>query len=103
MSADMQDAGYLFGCDAMLHMVDAFPDKTLQNQFNTDDLLKPTEEYAQCFLPILINEKTQTNHILQHEKITHPHIEFNAKNKCEFHDEGCFAQVIQDLKNKSSI
>ena len=102
MSADMQDAGYLFGCDAMLHMVDVFTDKTLQNQFNTDALLKPTEEYAQCFLPILINEKTQTNHILQHEKITHPHIEFNAKNKCEFHDEGRFAQVIQDLKNKSS-
>lgn len=53
MSADMQEAGNLFGCDAMLHVVDRNgPVKGMMD----DDLLGHIKaEYSRAFVPLLVN------------------------------------------------
>ncbi len=59
MSADMQEAGNLFGCDAMLHIIDV---KEKPKSFNNDDLLgEPKPEYGECFIPALVTSKIEQN------------------------------------------
>ena len=62
MSADMQEAGTLFGCDAMLHVVDV---KKSPDEFRTDDLLAaPKKEFAECFIPLIVNQKIEPSLII---------------------------------------
>lgn len=104
MSADMQDAGYLFGCDAMLHIIDVFSpdDRDIKTAFNMDTLENTDKRYANCFLPVVINKSVQRNFILN-EKLSQPELEFK-NNICYFSDieNKSFASEIQKLKNSSS-
>lgn len=59
MSADMQEAANLFGCDAMLHIVDV---AKIPETYKTDNFLSaPKKEYAEYFLPLIVNGKTESN------------------------------------------
>lgn len=101
MSADMQDAGYLFGCKAMLHIIDVFPDKDTQDVFIADKTLSNYKKYSNFFLPIIINSGTSQNCILENIQINNNLISFK-KNKCEFNDNGDFANRVQNMKDNSS-
>ena len=102
MSADMQDAGYLFGCKAMIHIIDIFTkeDDTIRAKFKKDELKKIDGSYANYFLPVVINQNIQKNFILN-ESISYPKLKFE-NDVCKFDDKGYFALQIQELKNKSS-
>ena len=104
MSADMQDAGYLFGCDAIFHIIDAFPagNKELRNTFNADCLESTAGEYSRYFLPVVINRNIPKNFILMDESITYPPVQFTDDNRCLFCDGSRFALKIQQLKDQSS-
>ncbi|MEL5720911.1 MAG: CRISPR-associated ring nuclease [Treponemataceae bacterium] len=101
MSADMQAAGYLFGCNAILHMIDKFPDREAQKKFNDDEKLSDCTEYANWFLPVIISENLRKNSILEGSNIEIPKIEFN-NNICKFNDGGNFAEQIQRVQDQSS-
>ena len=104
MSADMQDAGYLFGCAAILHIIDAFPssDADIQQKFKKDTLDRTAGEYSRYFLPVVINRNIPQNFILTGEPIQYPSVQFSDDNQCLFSDGGTFAHTIRQLKEKSS-
>ncbi|GHT28355.1 hypothetical protein FACS18942_08700 [Planctomycetales bacterium] len=54
MSADMQEAGNLFGCDAMIHIVDR---KGLPRTMKDDDLLSAAGKYQNDFMPVIVGEE----------------------------------------------
>lgn len=54
MSADMQEAGNLFGCDLMLHVIDLPAFQDVRNSFNASSLIIDLH-YGDCFLPFVIN------------------------------------------------
>lgn len=57
MSADMQEAANLFGCDAMIHIVDV---EKPSESYKKDSLLEnPKVEYGKIFFPILVSGKTE--------------------------------------------
>lgn len=59
MSADMQDAGNLFGCDAMLHVV---PSDKMPESMKDDNLTGPVPpEYNTAFVPLLVNGHVDTS------------------------------------------
>ena len=60
MSADMYEAGTLFGCDAMFHIIDINPPKNQQD----DDLLGLPGQYANFYLPIIVNENLPASFIV---------------------------------------
>jgi len=60
MSVDMFEAGMLFGCDAMFHIIDVIASQNQQN----DDLLGIPGEYANSFLPVLVNENLPSSFIV---------------------------------------
>lgn len=105
MSADMQEAGNLFGCNAMLHVVDISP---IPENFKTNDLLSsPKKEYSECFLPILVNQKIEPNLIVSadSQRIEPENFPLDFKNNsivvpCE---EDCsLFDEIQSRKKRSS-
>lgn len=102
MSADMQDAGYLFGCKAMIHIIDIFTkeDDAIRDKFKKDKLNETDGSYANYFLPVVINQNIQRNFILN-DDINYPELKFE-NGICKFDDKGLFALQIQELKNKSS-
>lgn len=104
MSADMQDAGYLFGCDAIFHIIDAFPagNKEIRSRFNADSLTASTGEYSRYFLPVVINRNIPKNFILMDKSISYPPVQFTDDNRCLFCDGSRFALKIQQLKDQSS-
>lgn len=62
MSADMQEAGNLFGCDAMLHVVDV---KRVPDDIKNDVLLgAPRADFPEYYIPLLVNKKTDANLIV---------------------------------------
>lgn len=57
MSADMQEAANLFGCDAMIHIVDV---EQPSESYKKDSLLENLKvEYGKIFFPILVSGKTE--------------------------------------------
>lgn len=59
MSADMQEAANLFGCDAMIHIVDV---AKISDDYKTDSLIENSKtEYGKYFLPILVSGKVEPN------------------------------------------
>jgi adenosine deaminase len=57
MSADMQEAGNLFGCDAMLHIIDIKPLPEKLFHHPKADFITEFEQYGQYFLPLAIHDK----------------------------------------------
>lgn len=79
MSADMQEAGNLFGCDAMLHIVDV---GVIPEKFKNDDLISFCDgEYSNCFIPILVNHKIEPNLIVSadNERIKSANFPLNSE------------------------
>jgi len=51
MSADMQEAGNIFGCDAMLHVVNT---REINREFQENNLLNiPPSKFSSVFMPIV--------------------------------------------------
>ena len=71
MSADMQEAGNLFGCDAMIHVVDKdfYDNIEIRNVIKNDDLLqKPPKSYSKYFVPLLVNTKISSSLVVSADK-----------------------------------
>ncbi len=67
MSADMQEAGNLFGCDAMIHVVDKdfYKNQELQKKMREDTLLdSPSEEYSLYFVPLVVNSNLKPSLVI---------------------------------------
>jgi len=64
MSADIQQAGCLFGCRSMLHVMDLDAFQTVREAFQHDDLIGNPERYGMCFLPVIIAENIPENDLL---------------------------------------
>jgi len=60
MSADMFEAGTLFGCDAMFHIIDLKPPKSQKE----DELLNAPGDYANYYLPVVINENIPSSFVV---------------------------------------
>lgn len=64
MSADMQEAANLFGCDLLLHVIDSKPiPKTLREEPRTS-MMYNFLQFGSYFLPVIIKEHTPKNPIL---------------------------------------
>ncbi len=102
MSADMQEAGNLFGCDAMLHIIEV--KRILEN----DDLLgEPKAEYGEYFIPALVSSKIEQNLLVTADKKPLHSCDFPLfvdENKIiQNIEEDCsLLQEIQSRKEKSS-
>lgn len=111
MSADMQEAGNLFGCDAMLHVVDVAP---IPAELRSDTLLGPAKkEYSTVYMPLLVNSKIRTNLLVcaDNEPINSLDflLEFTVcqytENCCSIfylNEDGSLEKEIQNRKNRSS-
>lgn len=105
MSADMQEAGNLFGCNAMIHVVDVA--KT-PDEYKNDDLLDaPKEEYANCFIPLVVNQKIEANLIVSadRERLESKNfpLEFSDESVLQnFEEDGSLAKEIAERKKRSS-
>ncbi len=105
MSADMQEAGNLFGCDAMLHIIDV---KRIPESFKNDDLLgEPKAEYGQCFIPALVSSKIEQNLLVTADKKPLLSCDFPLfvdENKIiqQIEEDGSLLHEIQNRKEKSS-
>ena len=105
MSADMQEAGNLFGCDAMLHVVDV---KKSPEKMKYDDLLEePRKEFSEYFIPLIVNKKLDANLIIAGdiERITSKKfpLKFNTNDNLHYIDEDCeLEKEIQRRKEHSS-
>lgn len=106
MSADMQEAGNLFGCDAMLHVVDI---GVIPEKFKNDDLLSFSDDrYPSCFIPILVNHKIEPNLIISadNERIKSDNFPLDIgiiNNVVQKYEEDCtLFYEIQKRKERSS-
>lgn len=105
MSADMQEAGNLFGCDAMLHIIDV---KRIPESFKNDNLLdKPKVEYGECFIPALVSSKIEQNLLVTADEKTLRSADFPLfLNKDEIiqsvEEDGSLLKEIQTRKARSS-
>ncbi len=105
MSADMQEAGNLFGCDAMLHVVDIQP---VPNDIKNDALLDvPRSDFCGYYIPLLVNKKINANLIVAGdiERITsekYPLL-FDSNERVNVMEENCeLEKEIQRRKEHSS-
>lgn len=105
MSADMQEAGNLFGCDAMLHVVDI---QRVPDEIKNDQLLDvPRREFSDYYIPLMVNKKTAPNLIVagDTERVTsekYPLALDSGKN-VHYMDEDCgLEREIQRRKEHSS-
>ena len=67
MSADMQEAGNLFGCNAMIHVVDKdfYKNQELQKKMREDTLLNaPSKEYSSYFVPLVVNSNLKPSLVI---------------------------------------
>ncbi|TWI64806.1 adenosine deaminase [Desulfobotulus alkaliphilus] len=71
MSADMQKAGEIFGCHALIHMVDSFTKPQREEINNPEIFLKPLDKsYAEALVPVITSgRRTADNLLFQGEKI----------------------------------
>ena len=105
MSADMQEAGNLFGCDAMLHVVDV---KKVPDEIKEDLLLTPPRNnFSEYYIPLKVNEKIAANLIVagDTERISsnsYPLL-FDTNERIHVLEEDCeLEREIQRRKDHSS-
>lgn len=105
MSADMQEAANLFGCDTMIHIVDV---AKIPDDYKTDSLLEnPKTEYAKCFLPILVSGKTEPSLLVSADsesvKSENFPLDFDESKVVQILDEdGNLEKEIENRKKRSS-
>ena len=104
MSADMQEAGNLFGCDAMLHIVDC---KGIPPEQKNDPLTEDPGKYAQCFMPVIINETIRPSFVISaaETRIVSADYPFEFKpevTSISFDEDGSLEKAIQDRKERSA-
>jgi adenosine deaminase len=100
MSADMYEAGSLFGCDAMFHIQDINPPKEVQTK---DDLLLYTEgKYARYYLPIVINEQLQPNFVVSggEKRIVSDDYPIEPGEK-KYKEDGSLGKIVAERKKNS--
>ncbi|MDR1728530.1 MAG: hypothetical protein LBT74_11515 [Acidobacteriota bacterium] len=64
MSADMQEAGNLFGCDAMLHIVDLRQPPEIREQIKNDDFLDEPGRWASYYMPVSVNTRIERSMVV---------------------------------------
>lgn len=105
MSADMQEAANLFGCGAMIHIVDV---AKIPDGYKTDSLLEnPKAEYARCFIPILVSGKTEPSLLVSADsesiKSENFPLDFDENEVVQNLDEdGKLEKEIENRKKRSS-
>lgn len=100
MSADMQEAGNLFGCTAMLHVIDI---KSIPPALREDTLCdNNVGQYANDFLPILINKNIEQSLIVFEAFNENDLLKMHGDTKLLIDDDGSMADKIIELKNQSS-
>lgn len=67
MSADMQDAANLFGCDKLLHVVDIAPLPEELKKKPKASMLEDYQRFGKLFLPLIINTQISRNVLLDSE------------------------------------
>jgi len=102
MSADMQEAGNLFGFDAMLHVIET---KTM-GEIRNDTLLGEAGKYANDFMPIIINGKTDPGFIVSTgdnpiASVNFP-FDFSKEILTVYDEDNSLAKEVQKRKNQSS-
>ena len=113
MSADMQEAGNLFGYDIMIHVVDKdfYKNKELSTKIREDDFLsEPNKVYCPYFAPLVVNTKTEPSLIVSADKerikASHyplPHIESNSMfTQILFEEDGSLEKEVQRRKENSN-
>lgn len=107
MSADMQDAAYLFGHKALLHIIDRLPinDKNLKDAFNNDALIRTQAKYAKYFLPVIINEDRREDPIVYGKKFKNFSMTFiNGKYDFSIQEDGTgdFVKELKEIRRDSS-
>lgn len=107
MSADMQEAGNLFGCDAMFHVIDC---KQPPENMKTDSFLSlPDNSITDCFIPILINGKIKRSLVVSADEKPLSINDWKIKLitpdsffiKQEIDDSDKFANEIKNRKQRS--
>ena len=102
MSTDMFEAGTLFGCDAMFHIVDI---QKLSDENKKDNLLDVPGKYANFFLPVIVNEKVISSFIIStgERRIQALDFPLNAvEDLVVFNEDGALEQEISRRKQQSS-
>ncbi|MDR2419212.1 MAG: hypothetical protein LBD79_09185 [Treponema sp.] len=105
MSADMQEAGNLFGCNAMLHIIDC---KKIPHEQKDDPLTEEPGKYAQYFMPVIINESVQPSFIISADETRIVSADYPFEFSPEavsilFDEDGSLEKTIQDRKERSAI
>ncbi len=104
MSADMQEAGNLFGCDAMLHVVDKYG---LPKGMKNDTLLADTcGKYAASFTPLIVAQNLKPSLVVSADYTQLYPKDFPLPIQHEtivsFAEDGSLANQIQERKERSS-
>lgn len=104
MSADMQEAGNLFGCGAMLHVVDK---QGLPAEMKGDTLLEPTGgKYADSFTPLIVAEDVSPSFVVSADREPLDPARFPLppvpETMCSFAEDGSLAKEIHKRKKRSS-
>lgn len=100
MSADMVEAGILFGCDAMFHIIDL----NLSPGQRDDDLLGIPGSYAKSFLPVLVNENLPSSFIVSagDKRITATDFPLSITESNIYREDGELEKEINQRKQQSS-
>lgn len=99
MSADMVEAGMLFGCDAMFHIIELSRNDRQKN----DDLLGTPGDYADIFLPVLVNENLPSSFIVSagEKRIISTDYPLNNIGSYRYEENGKLEKEISQRKQQS--
>ena len=100
MSADIYEAGTLFGCAAMFHIIDVNPPKDQQS----DNLLGPPGQYAGYFLPVIVNENIPSSFIVSagDKRLISSDFPFSISDSGMYREDGKLEKEISHRKQQSS-
>ena len=100
MSADMQQAANLFGCTAILHVVDK-PGAKL-DEFKADNLKETNNDYSNLFMPIVYEDNIAKSSIFKFEEANLQNFVLPIKAKEIKFSATCeFLNYINNLSRKS--
>lgn len=104
MSADMQEAGNLFGCDAMLHIVDFNLSPGIKNQINNDTLLGEPGAWASYYMPVLVSGPIEASVVIAagDKRLTEKDYPLSWQANDCYHEDGALAREIARRKQQSS-
>ncbi len=113
MSADMQEAGNLFGCDLMIHVVDKdfYKNPELSKRIREDDFLsEPNKDYQRFFVPLVVNIKTEPSLVVSadRKRLVARDYPLNSEDSSEkfcsiiFDENGTLEEEIQRRKESSN-